>query len=393
MVILLACVFVPGIMSQGRFSYSRVVVVGVILCAFSAAGFVAGRVGGGAAGEDPDNVRLISDLKASQRIANFEIASLKQRLVERNNEEDGSRVALSMANAFRIVQFPVEKEVKLKLKDEAINLALGNIIAVFPETDEVAAVSTVAKTDFMTPHAAVKKAALTPASVSIAAMSVTPLLFLTIDDELKSLGGLPGWSGPPLFTGLDLKRAVLPSVDGGGVGSVKFFGGLTEKEFRTREIRCLAKAIYHESRGEVQKGQFAVAQTIMNRVRDDFFPDTICGVIYENSHKRNRCQFSFACDGISDKPKDKKLWELALENARMVALGKVWLEDIGYASHYHATYVRPNWRRYMRRIKKIGIHIFYRAKFLPLAEELVQKTFAKGLGPTHGSGSVQTSSE
>ena len=348
----------------------------MILWAFSAVGFVAGRIG---PMDDPDNVRLISDLKASQRNADIEITSLKRQLAKRFDDEDASRVALLMHNAFRIVQLPVENEATRR--DVAINLALENVMTIVPEIMKKAAVSTVAKADFLTPQVAVEKAALAVLFSSGAVQAVRPLLFLSIDDELMSSSGMPGWSGPPLFTGLPLKRAVLPSVDGVGVGSVRFFGGLTEKEFRTREIRCLAKAIYHESRGEIQKGQFAVAQTIMNRVRDDFFPDTICGVIYENSHKKNRCQFSFACDGISDKPKDKKLWKLSLENARQVALGKIWLEDIGYASHYHATYVRPSWRRYMHRIKRIGIHIFYRAKFLPLPEELAQKISANGLKP------------
>jgi len=187
----------------------------------------------------------------------------------------------------------------------------------------------------------------------------------------------PSWSHPddtpapsvtPAFTGLDVTPAKVK-----GRGEHKFFGGLTEREFRTREVRCLATAIYHEARGESLKGQLAVAQTIMNRVRSGFFPDTVCGVVYQGSRHKTGCQFSFACDSIPDTPKDERLWRVARDLATRVAAGRVWLPDIGYASHYHATYVRPKWRKYMHKIKRIGIHIFYRAKFLPVPVEVAAK--------------------
>ena len=169
---------------------------------------------------------------------------------------------------------------------------------------------------------------------------------------------LPDPNRKPVFTGLDVKHVA--SLQG---GKRKFFGGLTEDEFRRRENRCLATAIYFEARSEPIKGQIAVAQVIMNRVRSGFYADTVCGVVYEGAHKRNACQFSFACDGLADKPKDKKRWKIAMDLAKQVTDGKVWLRDIGHASHYHATYVSPRWRRSMTRIKRIGAHIFYRAKF------------------------------
>lgn len=162
----------------------------------------------------------------------------------------------------------------------------------------------------------------------------------------------------PGFTGLEVKHVA--SI---GSGKRKFFGGLTENEFRYRENRCLATAIYFEARSEPVKGQIAVAQVIMNRVRSRYYADTVCGVVYEGAHKRNACQFSFACDGLADKPKDKKRWKIAEKLAKQVTDGKIWLSDIGHASHYHANYVSPKWRHSMKRIKRIGAHIFYRAKF------------------------------
>ncbi len=169
----------------------------------------------------------------------------------------------------------------------------------------------------------------------------------------------------PTNTGLEVKHVASVSA-----GARKFFGGLTEHEFRKRENRCLATAIYFEARSEPIKGQLAVAQVIMNRVRSSYYADTVCGVVYEGAHRRNSCQFSFACDGIADKPKDKKRWKIAGDLAKRVTDGKVWLKDIGYASHYHATYVKPKWRHSMKYIKRIGAHIFYRAKYFARPTEV-----------------------
>jgi len=148
------------------------------------------------------------------------------------------------------------------------------------------------------------------------------------------------------------------------------YGGETEMEYQARQRRCLATAIYFEARGEPLRGQLAVAQVVMNRVRTPGFPDTICGVVFQGSTSppRNACQFSFACDGQADFAKDKSLWAQANTLAKRVTSGKVWLEDIGHATYYHATYVKPNWRRDMNKIKKIGRHIFYLAPEKPIQE-------------------------
>ncbi len=139
------------------------------------------------------------------------------------------------------------------------------------------------------------------------------------------------------------------------------FGGFTEQEFRARELRCMTAAIYFEARGEPRLGQIAVAQVVMNRVRANVYPDTICGVIFQGQWNRNACQFSFACDGKPERPNNKALWERSEELAREVMRGEHWLTDIGYATHYHATYVRPHWARHFNRVKQIGQHIFYKA--------------------------------
>ena len=130
--------------------------------------------------------------------------------------------------------------------------------------------------------------------------------------------------------------------------------------FSEAEQKCLAEGIYFEARGESLKGQAAVAQVILNRVRNPTFPNTICGVVYQNDHWRNRCQFSFACDGIRDRIDSRTHWKTAKDIAMASTAGKIWLDEVGSATHYHATYVNPRWAGTMRRATRIGLHIFYK---------------------------------
>lgn len=130
--------------------------------------------------------------------------------------------------------------------------------------------------------------------------------------------------------------------------------------FSAEEQQCLASGIYFEARGESAKGQAAVAQVILNRVRNPAYPATICGVVYQNEHWRNRCQFSFACDNIRDRINSKYHWKMAREIALATTAGKIWLTEVGSATHYHAVYVRPAWGRSMEKVGRIGLHIFYR---------------------------------
>jgi hypothetical protein len=139
------------------------------------------------------------------------------------------------------------------------------------------------------------------------------------------------------------------------------YKGESQAEFEERERRCLATAIYFEARGEPVRGQIAVGQVILNRVRSPRFPSTICGVVYQGQGEKG-CQFSFACDGKSDMPKDDEQWALAQEIARQITSGKVWLPDVGYSTYYHANYVRPGWADAMNKIDSIGRHIFYKKR-------------------------------
>ncbi len=128
------------------------------------------------------------------------------------------------------------------------------------------------------------------------------------------------------------------------------------------EVKCLATAIYFEARGEPEKGQIAVAQVVLNRLKNPAYPKTVCGVVYQNKDKRNQCQFSFACDGIPDRINDPDSWATSQTLARRVLNDEdaMYLPDVGASTHYHATYVWPRWAREMTKMKKIGRHIFYK---------------------------------
>jgi spore germination cell wall hydrolase CwlJ-like protein len=130
--------------------------------------------------------------------------------------------------------------------------------------------------------------------------------------------------------------------------------------FTAAEQTCLATGIYFEARGESLRGQAAVAQVILNRVRNPTYPNTICGVVYQNSDWRNRCQFSFACDGIKDRIASPAHYKTAQDIAMAVTAGKIFIEEVGSSTHYYAQYVSPRWARSMEKMKKIGLHIFYR---------------------------------
>jgi hypothetical protein len=136
---------------------------------------------------------------------------------------------------------------------------------------------------------------------------------------------------------------------------------LTGKE-RAKAEKCLSNAIYFEARNEPVRGQIAVAQVVLNRVFSPYYPESVCGVVYQNAHRRLACQFTFACDGIPDIVREKGPWIRAQRIAKQALDSQNWLPEVGKATHYHATYVRPRWIRDMRKIVQHGQHIFYRPR-------------------------------
>ena len=131
-----------------------------------------------------------------------------------------------------------------------------------------------------------------------------------------------------------------------------------------KEKNCLATALYFEARGESQLGQKAVAEVVLARTRAPGRPKTICGVVYEGSRNASGyCQFSFACDGIADKIRDRGAWGRALRIASntMRTGGRV-NSVVGNATYYHANYVNPSWAASMIKVATIGTHVFYRER-------------------------------
>jgi spore germination cell wall hydrolase CwlJ-like protein len=155
----------------------------------------------------------------------------------------------------------------------------------------------------------------------------------------------------------DTGRFIPPVVDGDHPWMSK---PLPPSVFSAKEQTCLANAIYFEARSESLRGQAAVAQVVLNRVRNPTYPDTICGVVYQNQNLKNRCQFSFACDGKKDRIASPASYKTAQDIAMAVTAGKIFLPEVASSTHYYAQYVKPRWARSMEKMKKIGLHIFYR---------------------------------
>lgn len=135
-----------------------------------------------------------------------------------------------------------------------------------------------------------------------------------------------------------------------------------------RQLRCLAEGMYFEARGEPWRGQLAVGRVILNRVASRNYPNTVCGVVYQNSHRHNRCQFSFACDGKADKIRNSTVWYRVRGYAAWLLANNPnererseyqVLASLESATHYHADYVRPHWAKFFELTARIGRHIFY----------------------------------
>jgi spore germination cell wall hydrolase CwlJ-like protein len=125
---------------------------------------------------------------------------------------------------------------------------------------------------------------------------------------------------------------------------------------------CLALNVYWEARSEPELGQRAVAAVTLNRVNSEAFPNDVCSVVRQGGERRNRCQFSWWCDGKKDDPNDVRAWDNAQRIARaaLTDQNKQQMDDPTHgALFYHATYVKPTWAERMVKTKRIGQHIFF----------------------------------
>ena len=141
----------------------------------------------------------------------------------------------------------------------------------------------------------------------------------------------------------------------------------------SRDEYCMALNIYHEARSDNLAGKFAVADVVLNRVRDDRYPTNVCDVIYQGDHKpswkdpsklvpvRNRCQFSWYCDGKSDDPYDSDAWNEAVLISSQIIKERKYRGLTEGSTHYHADWIEPYWAPTLQAVGTIGSHIFYRA--------------------------------
>lgn len=148
-----------------------------------------------------------------------------------------------------------------------------------------------------------------------------------------------------------------------------------------QQAYCLAMNIYHEARGDNLAGKYAVADVVINRVESTRYPNTVCEVVMQGPVReswktrqdpdlpdserkynpvRNKCQFSWWCDGRDDTPYNMDRWRESQEIAYMILVMGNYRGIAEGATHYHATYVNPNWNRNMQHVGRIGEHLFFR---------------------------------
>ncbi|HEV2531447.1 cell wall hydrolase [Phenylobacterium sp.] len=133
----------------------------------------------------------------------------------------------------------------------------------------------------------------------------------------------------------------------------------TDAPDQARAVHCLAQAVYYEAAREPLKGQQAVAQVVLNRVRHPAYPKSVCGVVYQGASLPTGCQFTFTCNGALRWRPEGDLFARAEGVAKKALAGYVD-KDVGPATHYHAAYVAPYWAPTLIKMTQVGQHIFYR---------------------------------
>ena len=160
-----------------------------------------------------------------------------------------------------------------------------------------------------------------------------------------------------------LRRLVAPEVAPGKTAEVTYstqwLAGLPVPSLDDASLKCLSEALYFEARGESVKGQFAVAEVILNRVASPAYPDDVCGVIHQGTGRKYQCQFTYTCDGLPEKIRETDAFEQVAKVAH-VSLEGVSAPLTDGATHYHTKHVSPSWARKFPRTATIGVHHFYR---------------------------------
>lgn len=135
----------------------------------------------------------------------------------------------------------------------------------------------------------------------------------------------------------------------------RFEGSAEDME---RAVSCLSAAQLYEAGGD-PRGQRAVAQVVLNRLRHPAFPKTICDVVFQGAERSTGCQFTFTCDGAMARKRPNAAWEAARTIAMDMLTGAVFA-PVGYATHYHTDWVVPYWSETLDKITALGTHLFFR---------------------------------
>jgi hypothetical protein len=162
-----------------------------------------------------------------------------------------------------------------------------------------------------------------------------------------------------LLSSVAFLSALPAAAHAGASETAEPFVASRDREARTRSLECLTQAIYYEARSESEDGQRAVAQVVLNRVRHPSYPNSVCGVVFQGSHRTTGCQFSFTCMGMIGPIGDPRSWDRARRIAASALGGSVY-RPVGLATHYHTTAIRPYWAPSLVRQIVLGAHIFYR---------------------------------
>jgi hypothetical protein len=180
-----------------------------------------------------------------------------------------------------------------------------------------------------------------------------------------SFGGLPsGWFARQMA--FVAKAALTPPAQVVAQpllqsGAAPFVNSSRTLEDSKRALECLTAAVYYEARSETVEGQRAVAQVVLNRVRNPAFPNSVCGVVYQGSERSTGCQFTFTCDGSMNAPRNEEAWARSELVARAALAGDVD-HEVGLATNYHANWMVPWWASGLERIGQFGTQIFYKWK-------------------------------
>jgi spore germination cell wall hydrolase CwlJ-like protein len=182
------------------------------------------------------------------------------------------------------------------------------------------------------------------------------------DPDMKVTAALPVIADEPFKAGESIASKGEVNSDNQRIKTPAERLGLLDEKTRARSEKCLAEAVYFEARGEAVRGQIAVAQVVMNRAFSGFYPNTVCGVVYQNKHRHLACQFTFACDNVADVVREPDMWDRAKKIAKAMLDGQLWLPEVAKSTHYHAYWVHPSWVHEMKRMYKFGVHTFYRPR-------------------------------